>query len=162
MKALVRLNIATAVAILTPYVVAQSFNDHHGHTATTITVTNLPTETSAQTGCPTVTATRELCTTCPVPMCLGLATVTQSCGCPTPIPTVYLDFPCASGCAGVHCSTSYSIVTVTGCAEDGTGSGTTSPPTESTATSQPSATTSTRSVVEVNAAGRARVPFRLW
>jgi len=65
-----------------------------------------------QTGCPTVTATRELCGTCAVPACLGLATVTQyPCSCPAAIPTVYLDFPCDKGCKGIGCSTSFDIVT---------------------------------------------------
>ncbi len=30
-------------------------------------------------------------------LCIGIATVTQSCGCPEPIPTVYLSFPCPAG-----------------------------------------------------------------
>jgi len=65
-----------------------------------------------QTGCPTVTATGQLCSTCPVPACLGLATVTQyPCKCPAAIPTVYLDFPCSDSCRGIGCSTSYDIVT---------------------------------------------------
>jgi hypothetical protein len=121
-----------------------------------------------QTGCPTVTATRELCTTCPVPACLGLATLTQSCGCPSAIPTVYLDFPCADNCKGVWCSTSYDVVTATGeCSGsapggpkptsgpgfgNGTIVGTLTPP-RSTSTS-----TSTSTFVQANAAGRMAVP----
>ncbi|KAK3303915.1 uncharacterized protein B0T15DRAFT_534955, partial [Chaetomium strumarium] len=45
--------------------------------------------------------TRELCTTCPVPLCLFLSTVSQSFGCPTPIPAVQLDFPCSPSCSGL-------------------------------------------------------------
>ncbi|KAK4232868.1 hypothetical protein C8A03DRAFT_19938 [Achaetomium macrosporum] len=52
-------------------------------------------------GCATVTETRQLCSTCPVPACLYLSTVTQSCGCPTPIPTLQLDFPCSLSCSGL-------------------------------------------------------------
>ncbi|KAK4182120.1 hypothetical protein QBC35DRAFT_207548 [Podospora australis] len=66
----------------------------------------------SQTGCPTVTATRELCATCTIPACLVISTLIQNCLCPTPIPTVYLDFPCVDGgCNGAGCSTSYQILT---------------------------------------------------
>ncbi|KAK0623860.1 hypothetical protein B0T14DRAFT_404042, partial [Immersiella caudata] len=120
---------------------------------------------SVQTGCPTVTATRELCATCAIPLCLGLATVTQSCGCPSVIPTVYLDFPCEDKCKGVWCSTSYATVTATDlCTRTGEvpegpkptggpggGNGTT--------TNRVPPPRSTSSVVEVNAAGRMEMPF---
>ncbi|KAK0668798.1 hypothetical protein QBC41DRAFT_321254 [Cercophora samala] len=68
-----------------------------------------------QTGCPTVTQTRELCASCPIPACLVLGTVTQSCNCPTPIPTVYLDHPCSESCSGIWCATSWAIVQESGC-----------------------------------------------
>ncbi|KAK3905383.1 hypothetical protein C8A05DRAFT_12787, partial [Staphylotrichum tortipilum] len=120
---------------------------------------------ASQTGCPTVTATRELCTTCPVPACLGLATITQSCGCPTPIPTIFRDFPCALGCSGIWCSTSYTTVMASYCPGDG--SEVTSEP--ATRTPQPSGTstgssvgTSSTPTVSVNAAGKLQVPLWLW
>ncbi|KAK4173381.1 hypothetical protein QBC36DRAFT_381043 [Triangularia setosa] len=68
-----------------------------------------------QTGCPTVTQTRELCASCPIPACLLLGTITQSCNCPTPIPTVYLDYPCSESCSGIWCATSWAIVQELGC-----------------------------------------------
>ncbi|KAK3386140.1 hypothetical protein B0H63DRAFT_474249 [Podospora didyma] len=114
-----------------------------------------PTAPSSQTGCPTVTATRELCTTCPVPACLGLSTVTQSCGCPTPVPTVYLDFPCADNCKGVWCTTSFDIITpsetcsLAGSSNSGKGSNT-------TVTGGTSSSTS--SLVQTNVAGRMAIP----
>ncbi|KAK4198710.1 hypothetical protein QBC40DRAFT_283385 [Triangularia verruculosa] len=82
-----------------------------------------------QTGCPTVTQTRELCATCPIPACLVLGTITQSCNCPTPIPTVYLDYPCSAGCSGLWCATSWAIVQESGC---GTVTATPPPSTETT------------------------------
>ncbi|KAK0702492.1 hypothetical protein B0T21DRAFT_378444 [Apiosordaria backusii] len=73
-----------------------------------------------QTGCPTVTQTRELCASCPIPACLVLGTVTQSCNCPTPIPTVYLDYPCSESCSGIWCATSWAIVQESGCSSTAT------------------------------------------
>ncbi|KAK4130821.1 hypothetical protein BT67DRAFT_389927, partial [Trichocladium antarcticum] len=129
-------------------------------------ITETPPLTSSaavQTGCPTVTATRELCTTCAVPACLALATVTQSCGCPTPVPTVQLDFPCASGCGGLWCSTSYAIVTVSDCPGESTAI--TLAPNATVSRPRPSGTSSTPSsstTASANGAGMMRVPFRLW
>ncbi|KAK4222479.1 hypothetical protein QBC38DRAFT_489811 [Podospora fimiseda] len=68
-----------------------------------------------QTGCPTVTKTRELCATCPVPACAVLSTVTQSCGCPSVIPTVYLDFPCSDGCKNIWCETYFATASGPAC-----------------------------------------------
>lgn len=133
----------------------------HSVTGTTISAGPPPLPTT-QTGCPTVTATRELCQTCPVPLCLGLATVTQSCGCPSAVPTVYLDFPCKDNCKGVWCSTSYSVVTATGsCTSAGPTKATTTPPpsgsgSQSHSTGGTNPTTS-RPVV-TGAAGRMAVP----
>ncbi|KAK4159878.1 hypothetical protein QBC43DRAFT_326273 [Cladorrhinum sp. PSN259] len=99
-----------------------------------------PTQTP-QTGCPTVTSTRELCASCPIPACLALQTSTQSCGCPTPIPTVYLDFPCSDGCKNLWCSTSISMVYETGCATTTT-SGSSVPQSTLTVTASTSTTSS--------------------
>ncbi|KAK0648282.1 hypothetical protein B0T16DRAFT_407967 [Cercophora newfieldiana] len=114
-----------------------------------------------QTGCPTVTSTRELCTTCAVPMCMALKTVTQSCSCPSEVATVYVDFPCAENCKGIHCPTSWDIVTATETCDGlpkptgspGFGNGTAGSVTRSVPKSS-----STSSVVQVNAAGRMAVP----
>jgi len=133
-------------------------------TVTTMTVTTGPPPPPAsQTGCPTVTATRELCQTCAVPLCLGLATVTQSCGCPTPVPTGYLDFPCKDNCKGIWCSTSYAIVTATETCSGGGSKPTTGSASLPTAGVSQTPSTGvakpTESVVTVNAAGRIAVPL---
>ncbi|KAK4038913.1 hypothetical protein C8A01DRAFT_47552 [Parachaetomium inaequale] len=143
--------LTTAVALLFP--------DDETDTTTTTPIPSLPTAPA----CAAVTATRELCTTCVIPACLAVSTITQSCGCPTPVPTVHLDFPCASGCDGLWCSTSYAIVTAAGCVTDGP-----SPTTESTTTTfAPNGTVTTASPtssssIATNAAGRLRAPFILW
>ncbi|KAK3360599.1 hypothetical protein B0T25DRAFT_535984 [Lasiosphaeria hispida] len=147
------------LALLAVATLSMADDNHSGNDAntgaTTITVipSTGPVLTTSQTGCPTVTATRELCTTCGVPACLGLSTVTQSCGCPTPIPTVYLDFPCASNCAGIWCSTSYDIVTGA-CS----GPGVTLPTPAPNGTLSTRKPTSSSSAVQVNAAGRMALP----
>ncbi|KAL2142044.1 hypothetical protein VTI28DRAFT_1614 [Corynascus sepedonium] len=166
---------AIAMAFLAPLIKAQG-EDEPG-TASTTPTPSLPTAPA----CASVTATREVCTTCPVPACLQLATITQSCGCPTPVPTVYLDFPCSSGCGGIWCSTSYAIVTAEGCVTDGPAptdsldptdtsgptddpaptsdwSSTTRAPNGTVTTHSPTATSS----IATGAAGRLRVPFLLW
>lgn len=68
--------------------------------------------TADLTGCPTVTMTNELCSTCAVPACIIMSTLTRSCDCTDePVPTVFLNFPCGGdGCAGAGCTTTYSIV----------------------------------------------------
>ncbi|KAK3345824.1 hypothetical protein B0T25DRAFT_550454 [Lasiosphaeria hispida] len=163
-----RLSILTlaAVAITTPFTTARtttqnSDDDDDDATpaadpAAATTATNRPTTTAHTTtrtkdgksSCPTVTSTRTLCTTCVVPLCLGLATLTQSCGCST-AETVYLDFPCSGGCSQVGCSTSYAVVTASqGCA-----------------TTTTSSTTSTGTTGAVrNGVGRMEVPrwFAGW
>ncbi|KAK1753830.1 hypothetical protein QBC47DRAFT_387190 [Echria macrotheca] len=126
-------------------------------TTSVIAVTNSPPPSpTPQTGCPTVTATRELCATCPVPLCLGLATVTQSCGCPDPVPTVFLDYPCSEGCAGIKCSTSYAVVTATATC------GSPSNSLNSTKSLGSASATKTGSVVQVNGGGRMEVPWGRW
>ncbi|KAK0750651.1 hypothetical protein B0T18DRAFT_390034 [Schizothecium vesticola] len=162
---LVALAVAPALAAEDPPSILPLPGSTHAndHGVTTITVpTGPPPPPTPQTGCPTVTATRELCQTCAVPMCLGLATVTQSCGCPSAVPTVYLDFPCKDNCKGVWCSTSYSVVTATGSC---TGAGPAKPTTTTTPTASGSQSRSTggtnpttsRPVVTA-AAGRIAVP----
>ena len=135
--------------------------------ATTITVSSGPPPVpTPQTGCPTITATGELCQTCMVPACLAISTVTQSCGCPSVIATATLDYPCKDNCAGVWCSTSYVTVSnLIGCPTSSGGPKTTGSATLPTAGIPTSASTSTRtsSIVTVNAAGRMAVPaFGGW
>ncbi|KAK4450510.1 hypothetical protein QBC34DRAFT_75946 [Podospora aff. communis PSN243] len=134
----------------------------------TLTPTNPLPPPPTQTGCPTVTTTGVLCPTCPVPACLGLATVTQRCGCPEAIPTVTVNFPCEDNCAGVWCTTVYETVPLTGtCTVGGTPPAPTFPSASGgggggkngTATTSATSTRSTSSVVEVNAAGRMEMPF---
>ncbi|KAL2755518.1 hypothetical protein ACRALDRAFT_2034602 [Sodiomyces alcalophilus JCM 7366] len=71
-----------------------------------------PTMSGPDANCPTITETTHICSNCPVPMCLMLSTVTQSCGCPEPLPTEYLDFPCGgeNECSGIWCATVYEVV----------------------------------------------------
>lgn len=98
--------VATTLA-LTGAAVALPGGGNHQHT----TVTVGPSEpVPTQTGCPTVTATGELCASCPIPACLVISTITQSCDCPAAIPTVTLDFPCKDNCKGLFCTTSYETV----------------------------------------------------
>ncbi|KAL8408124.1 hypothetical protein RB594_006795 [Gaeumannomyces avenae] len=155
-------------------------------TATVPSASGLPSP-PRQTGCPTVTSTREFCSTCIVPACIQLATLTRFCSCPGPVPTVYLDFPCASSCSGLWCATSYGVihpscpsnsdggstVSTTATSPGGSGSITTSfpgpslsfPPnrTSSITTTRPDLdpTSPTLRVPPINAAGRPR-PFRFW
>lgn len=62
-----------------------------------------------QTGCPTVTLTSSICGTCAAPECVQLESLTKSCGCPSAVPTVFVDFPCGS-CAGLGCAASHVFV----------------------------------------------------
>ncbi|KAK3305134.1 uncharacterized protein B0T15DRAFT_189066 [Chaetomium strumarium] len=137
MKSLTALTAATVIAVLaSPIFPQSSTSSPDGAISTSDAITNSVLTASIAAACPTVTETRELCTTWLVPLCLFLSTVTQSCGCPTPIPTVQLDFPCSLSCSGltgrIWCSTSYDTVTSSDC---------------------PGST---------NAAARMRVPFSLW
>lgn len=159
-----------------PCALAQPDDANNVPTATTVGVSapTTPAPSTSQTGCPTVTATRELCETCPVPACLGVQTITQSCGCPTPIATEYLDFPCSASCSGVWCTTSYVTVTASDCPSDADGPSPTHMPEIDTTTlpanaafrvSKPPASpssSSTTSPVSTNAAGRIRAPIWLW
>ncbi|KAK4662397.1 uncharacterized protein QC763_700005 [Podospora pseudopauciseta] len=45
-----------------------------------------------------------------------VSTLTQSCDCRMSIPTVTANFPCEDNCKGLHCTTSYNIVTPSTCA----------------------------------------------
>ncbi|KAL1849376.1 hypothetical protein VTK73DRAFT_9892 [Phialemonium thermophilum] len=53
-----------------------------------------PTTTNAH--CPTVTRTGYVCPSCALPACILLSTVSNPCHCPTPVPTVTVDFPCST------------------------------------------------------------------
>ncbi|KAK4651090.1 hypothetical protein QC762_700005 [Podospora pseudocomata] len=108
-------------------------------------VTPIPT-----TGCPTVTVTGELCATCPILACIMVSTLTQSCDCPKSIPTVTANFPCEDNCKGLHCTTSYNIVTPSTCA-------TINPPVPISSGNATTTTSISTSVVP-GAAGRVRAP----
>ena len=129
---------------------------------------------SIQTGCPTVTETREQCSTCFVPACIIISTVTNSPECPRAVPTAYLDFPCnddenddGSECAGLGCTTTFTIVDYPVGHDDTTIS---PEPTLSSVSGTPStgsnSTASTpeppHSSVGENAAGRMAIPFAGW
>jgi hypothetical protein len=63
--------------------------------------------------CPTVTSTVSRCSTCKVPKCLRLSTLSLDCHCPASIPTVYKSFPCSGECPGGCAGTSYIYETQT-------------------------------------------------
>ncbi|KAJ4286901.1 hypothetical protein N0V88_007845 [Collariella sp. IMI 366227] len=91
--------------------------------------------------CPTITQTAFQCSSCVVPACLVMSTVTKNCGCPDKPETRFLSFPCdmtKRSCGG--CATTYSIVTATGCS---TTSSNAPPPTSTTTTSKGSTPTPT-------------------
>lgn len=62
---------------------------------------------TAQSDCPTVTLTNNVCKTYATPDCVLVQPVTRSCGCPSAVPTVFVDYPCDSGCGGIGCSSNY-------------------------------------------------------
>ncbi|OHE98295.1 hypothetical protein CORC01_06492 [Colletotrichum orchidophilum] len=138
-----------------------------------------PLPTPAQSGCPTVTEL-SLCPSCAgeAPQCLEVATLTQSCGCPTSVTTESFTFGCEKGtCPRVGCSTSYTIISGEEACTGSAGVSATAATTASvTATTQ--ATTaatgsqagtasvpsgsSTSASATPNAAGRLAVPFKFW
>ncbi|KAH6695250.1 hypothetical protein F5X68DRAFT_227239 [Plectosphaerella plurivora] len=158
-----------------------------------VTTQTVPTEAASQaadTGCPTVTSTRELCSTCILPACIMISTVTIPCECDA-VPTVFLDFPCdGSGCAGASCTTDYKVEAADGTcrpvasvtdyldtpvmpmptfgALNSTASGGESAATQSSESSttappeSPSASAPPAETVSGNAAGRLAIPFAGW
>ncbi|KAL8289776.1 hypothetical protein RB600_004975 [Gaeumannomyces tritici] len=61
-------------------------------------------------GCPTVTATATVCSTCLRLDCAVFSTIRNRCGCPAAVPTVTTAFPCgvnSAACAGIGCYTTY-------------------------------------------------------
>ncbi|KUI72309.1 hypothetical protein VM1G_07784 [Cytospora mali] len=83
-----------------------------GTAGATVTVTaTTSSASSSQRGCPTVTFTSNVCKTCATPDCIQLEPVTQSCDCPSAIPTVFVDYPCESGCGGIGCAVDYVFFT---------------------------------------------------
>ncbi|KAK2013299.1 hypothetical protein LZ32DRAFT_658100 [Colletotrichum eremochloae] len=174
----------SAIVFIAAPIAAQSTSDLYSILPIDLTASmTLPVETDGtDSPCPTVTEVTEGCATCPTPQCLTVSTLTQSCGCPTPVLTEYLSIPCRNPCARVGCSTSYTVVPgEESC--DGTGSGTatgTASVTESitvTATSTAAPGTGTGSATETgsaastsaafssptpNAARRLGVPFKFW
>ncbi|GKT46350.1 uncharacterized protein ColSpa_06531 [Colletotrichum spaethianum] len=177
----------SAIIFVAAPIAAQTTTDVYSVLPIDLTASvTLPVETDGtDSGCPTVTEVAERCATCPVPQCLTVLTLTQSCGCPTPAPTEYLSLQCRDVCGRIGCSTSYTVIPgEESC--DGSGSGTATvtatevastdsttvaaTPTETTATgTDPSTgvgsgaiTSEASSSATPNAAGRLRVPFKFW
>lgn len=73
--------------------------------------TTTGTVTSSATGCPTVTLTSSICSSCATPDCVQIEPITQGCGCPSAIPTVFVDYPCESACKGLGCAANYVFFT---------------------------------------------------
>ncbi|KAH9437596.1 hypothetical protein MCOR02_001251 [Pyricularia oryzae] len=122
-----------------------------------------------QTGCPTATTTGVRCSTCIVPACLHISTITQSCGCPTPVPTQTLDWPCEGGCGGLSCATSYVVAQLAlGCPSSDSTSFV-QPPTQPppsgglpTTTSDGQVATSSGLAPGPTAAAGKIMPFKFW
>ncbi|KAK1997016.1 hypothetical protein LX36DRAFT_658058 [Colletotrichum falcatum] len=174
----------SAIAFIAAPIAAQSTSDLYSILPIDLTASmTLPVETDIpDTSCPTVTEVTGSCASCPAPQCLTVSTLTQSCGCPTPVLTEYRSIPCRDPCARVGCSTSYTVVPgEESC--DGAGSGTanaTSPVTESTTvtaastetpgtgtvspteTGSGASTSAASSSATPNAARRLGVPFKFW
>ncbi|KAF6828321.1 hypothetical protein CPLU01_08596 [Colletotrichum plurivorum] len=154
-----------------------------GGSFTTGTLNPLPSLTINPVICPTETLTLDVCATCAVPQCITVSTLTRPCGCPTPGPTTFLEFPCRGTCGRIGCTTSYVFVSgEVPC--DATASGPVTPTvvatvttTETVASETETETTSatpttitttvsgeaaTATTATPNAGGRLAVPFRFW
>lgn len=70
-------------------------------------MTSMPTPTTDR--CPTITKTGQICSTCIMPMCIALSTISKPCGWPTPVPELMVDYPCASTGCRLGCGTSYEL-----------------------------------------------------
>ncbi|KAG8161921.1 hypothetical protein KVR01_007686 [Diaporthe batatas] len=81
-----------------------------GLTATLTSSASTSSSTSLE-GCPTVTLTSNVCHSCATPDCVELVPLTNSCDCPSAIPTVFVDYPCESGCGGIGCAANYVFFT---------------------------------------------------
>ncbi|KAH8773576.1 hypothetical protein F5883DRAFT_712428 [Diaporthe sp. PMI_573] len=102
-----------------------------GLTATLTTSASSSSSSTPQEGCPTVTLTSNICHSCATPDCVELEPLTNSCDCPSAIPTVFVDYPCESGCGGIGCAANYvfftaNCTTETSSASSSGSSGTTS------------------------------------
>ncbi|KAF0317303.1 hypothetical protein GQ607_015430, partial [Colletotrichum asianum] len=88
---------------LTIHIFETAKPDCGGVTLTEVVPTNPPLPTI----CPTVTKTTSVCSTCIRPLCLGISTIYNLCGCPTAVPTTTAGFPCGVGCPGGCAGTEY-------------------------------------------------------
>ncbi|KAK1589805.1 uncharacterized protein LY79DRAFT_556345 [Colletotrichum navitas] len=174
----------SAIVFIAGPIAAQSTSDLYSILPIDLTASvTLPVETDGTgSACPTVTEVTESCATCPVPQCLTVSTLTQSCGCPTPVLTEYVSIPCRNPCARVGCSTSYTIIPgEESCGGTGSGTATVTASvtgsTTVTATSTETLGTETGAATETgsgastltasssptpNAARRLGVPFKFW
>ncbi|KAJ0117303.1 hypothetical protein J7T55_003715 [Diaporthe amygdali] len=91
----------------------------------TLTSSASTSSSTSQEGCPTVTLTSNICHSCATPDCVELEPLTQSCDCPSAIPTVFVDYPCESGCGGIGCAANYVFFTAN-CTSDSSSSSSTS------------------------------------
>nr|RBR01542.1 hypothetical protein FVER53263_07203 [Fusarium verticillioides] len=64
--------------------------------------------------CPTVTTTATLCTTCVVPACLTIETISSQRNCPSKVPTSGTSFPCSKSKCPSGCATSYTYASAYG------------------------------------------------
>ncbi|EGU79675.1 hypothetical protein FOXB_09788 [Fusarium oxysporum f. sp. conglutinans Fo5176] len=64
--------------------------------------------------CPTVTTTATLCTTCVVPACLAIETISPQRNCPSKVPTSGTSFPCSKSKCPSGCATSYTYASAYG------------------------------------------------
>ncbi|POS75737.1 hypothetical protein DHEL01_v205863 [Diaporthe helianthi] len=90
----------------------------------TLTLTSSASTSSSTSpeGCPTVTLTSNICQSCATPDCVELQPLTNACDCPSAIPTVFVDYPCESGCGGIGCAANYVFFTANCTTETSTAS----------------------------------------
>ncbi|KAF7562926.1 hypothetical protein G7046_g1183 [Stylonectria norvegica] len=111
----------------TSYVYASSFAESSDPTSD---------RSTARKACPTVTSVKGFCSTCVLPMCMALSTISSECGCPAAVSTVYTSYGCAGGCVGGCAGTEYIFDTATPNCEDSKTTSTTSTRSGSSQTGQ--------------------------
>lgn len=69
--------------------------------------------------CPTVTSVLGHCSTCVMPQCMAISTISSACGCPKEVPTKTTSYACGGGCVGGCAGTEYVYETATPVCEAG-------------------------------------------
>ncbi|KAH7014963.1 hypothetical protein EDB80DRAFT_321559 [Ilyonectria destructans] len=69
--------------------------------------------------CPTVTSVLGHCSTCVMPQCMAISTISSVCGCPKVVPTKTTSYACKGGCVGGCAGTEYVYETATPVCEAG-------------------------------------------